>query len=66
MDVHKHIEVHRKQIDKAKVAICLGNYNEALVCLCYAYASNRQLIEQVQALMIATGQKLPTGTEISP
>ena len=65
MNVHELIEDHRKHIDSATVAFCQCNYGEAVVMLCNAYTSNRQLIEQVYALMIAADQQVPAGTEIS-
>ena len=66
MDIHELIEQHRKQIDKAKVAFCQCNYSVAVVMLCNAYASNRQLIQDAYAVMIEAGEKLPAGREISP
>ena len=65
MDIHHLLEQHRKQIDNVKVSICHCNYGDAVVMLCNAYASNRQLIQDVYALMIESGEKLPAGTEIS-
>ena len=66
MDIHQLIEEHRKQIDTAKVALCHCNYSAAVVLLCNAYVSNRQLIQDVYALMIEADEKLPASTEISP
>lgn len=53
MEVHELIEQHRKEIDDAKVALCLCNYEEAVLMLYLAYASNRQLLEQVNAMKLA-------------
>lgn len=53
MEVHKLIEQHRKEIDEAKVALCLCNYEQAVLMLYLAYASNRQLLEQVDAMKLA-------------
>lgn len=53
MEVHELIEQHRKEIDEAKVALCLCNYEQAVFMLYLAYASNRQLLDQVDSMKLA-------------
>lgn len=53
MEVHELIEQHRKEIDDAKVALSLCNYEQAVLMLYLAYASNRRLLEQVDAMKLA-------------
>lgn len=64
MDVHELFEQHRKEIDDAKVALCLCNYEQAVLMLYLAYASNRQLLEQVDSMKLeARTAKRPAGKD---
>lgn len=66
MNIDELFVEHQKQIDNAKVSFSDCNHAHALVLLCDSYASNRQLIQVVYALIIEAGEKLPAGTEILP
>jgi hypothetical protein len=52
MEVHELIEQHRKEIDDAKVALSLCDYEQATLMVYLAYRSNRQLLEQVDAMKL--------------
>lgn len=65
MEVHELIEQHRKEIDDAKVALCLCNYEQATLMLYLAYASNRQLLEQVNAMKLSARTTAPPAGQSS-
>jgi len=60
MDVPKLLEQHRKDIDAAKVALGLCDYEQATLMLYLAYQTNRRLLLLVDAMKLeARTAKLP-------